>query len=518
MTDLLPSINDAVDTSTRHGRHHGYMTIIMSRSYNLGKNKYQAQTQAASTSQDHLFPIECSFKFLLKVGVEDSIVNAPLSSLQSKNTNNAKSEVRFKQRIRDVNPCSGVWVWLWWSGAVQVVKSPSNSLNVIEDRRYERITLHLVFDKCRLNRGYNLRLSVKAVGHEREAQESQVTKSFGLTEDCCRGEGGSVVVLEEADGPCLLPARHHLKSQFTEQSPVPYELVGAAMLSVTAPRRGGGLDKGGASNSPSVRVGSCRRPLAQQSSTILKQDNTTGTTTFLKVHQEETSSAALWMRRGGCCDSLTPAVRTDRTSSRLDERHLTKATEARCNPCRPLVLSRPPHNCAVIVASVSHLLSILLVDFCRAFELVKDWLSPTAANKSIKIMSVILSLRPTTRHLRALPIIYITDEDEEEFSGEKKDDFTKFFPLISGCYDDLQHGHVCVSDGSTAILTAGAHNSSPQWFEKRMPTNLFSYHLVASPHELFILRPARRRNAPPSVRMDTSGTATGLRSFEVFLS
>lgn len=105
---------------------------------------------------------------------------------------------------------------------------------------------------------------------------------------------------------------------------VPYELVGAAMLSVTAPRRGGGLDKGGASNSPSVRVGSCRRPLAQQSSTILKQDNTTGTTTFLKVHQEETSSAALWMRRGGCCDSLTPAVRTDRTSSRLDERHLTK--------------------------------------------------------------------------------------------------------------------------------------------------------------------------------------------------
>jgi hypothetical protein len=115
---------------------------------------------------------------------------------------------------------SGVWVWLWWSGAVQVVKSPSNSLNVIEDRRYERITLHLVFDKCRLNRGYNLRLSVKAVGHEREPQESQVTKSFGLTEDCCRGEGGSVVVLEEADGPCLLPARHHLKSQFTEQSPV----------------------------------------------------------------------------------------------------------------------------------------------------------------------------------------------------------------------------------------------------------------------------------------------------------
>jgi hypothetical protein len=28
--------------------------------------------------------------------VEDSIVNAPLVRLQSKNTNNAKSEVRFK--------------------------------------------------------------------------------------------------------------------------------------------------------------------------------------------------------------------------------------------------------------------------------------------------------------------------------------------------------------------------------------------------------------------------------------
>jgi hypothetical protein len=34
--------------------------------------------------------IECSFKFLLKVGVEESIVNAPLVSLQSKNTNNIR--------------------------------------------------------------------------------------------------------------------------------------------------------------------------------------------------------------------------------------------------------------------------------------------------------------------------------------------------------------------------------------------------------------------------------------------
>jgi hypothetical protein len=46
--------------------------------------------------------IGCSFKFFLKVGVEESIVNAPLARLQSKNTNNAKSEVKFKQLIRDL--------------------------------------------------------------------------------------------------------------------------------------------------------------------------------------------------------------------------------------------------------------------------------------------------------------------------------------------------------------------------------------------------------------------------------
>jgi hypothetical protein len=39
--------------------------------------------------------------FLLKVGVEESILNAPLFSLQNKNTNNAKSEVSFKQVIRN---------------------------------------------------------------------------------------------------------------------------------------------------------------------------------------------------------------------------------------------------------------------------------------------------------------------------------------------------------------------------------------------------------------------------------
>jgi hypothetical protein len=42
----------------------------------------------------------CSFNFILKVGVEESIVNAPFVTLQSKNTNNAKSKVRLKQLIR----------------------------------------------------------------------------------------------------------------------------------------------------------------------------------------------------------------------------------------------------------------------------------------------------------------------------------------------------------------------------------------------------------------------------------
>jgi hypothetical protein len=46
--------------------------------------------------------IGCSFKCVLKVGIEESIVNAPLVSLLSKNTHNAKSEVKFKQLIRDL--------------------------------------------------------------------------------------------------------------------------------------------------------------------------------------------------------------------------------------------------------------------------------------------------------------------------------------------------------------------------------------------------------------------------------
>jgi hypothetical protein len=45
--------------------------------------------------------IGCSFNFILKVGVEESIVNAPLVSLQSENTKNAKSKVRFKQLSAD---------------------------------------------------------------------------------------------------------------------------------------------------------------------------------------------------------------------------------------------------------------------------------------------------------------------------------------------------------------------------------------------------------------------------------
>jgi hypothetical protein len=53
---------------------------------------------------EHPIFIGCSFKFILKVGIEESIVNALLVPLHSKNTNNAKSEVRFKQLIRDLNP------------------------------------------------------------------------------------------------------------------------------------------------------------------------------------------------------------------------------------------------------------------------------------------------------------------------------------------------------------------------------------------------------------------------------
>jgi hypothetical protein len=49
-----------------------------------------------------IYCVGCSFKFLLKVGLEESVVNAPLVNLHSKNTNNAKSEVKFKQLICDL--------------------------------------------------------------------------------------------------------------------------------------------------------------------------------------------------------------------------------------------------------------------------------------------------------------------------------------------------------------------------------------------------------------------------------
>jgi hypothetical protein len=43
-----------------------------------------------------------SFKFILKAGVEESPANAPLLSLHTKKTHNAKSEVKFKLLIRDL--------------------------------------------------------------------------------------------------------------------------------------------------------------------------------------------------------------------------------------------------------------------------------------------------------------------------------------------------------------------------------------------------------------------------------
>jgi hypothetical protein len=54
--------------------------------------------------------IECSFKCILKVGVE--VLNAPLVNLQRKTQNNAKSEVRFKQLI--CNPWCGINLKINW--------------------------------------------------------------------------------------------------------------------------------------------------------------------------------------------------------------------------------------------------------------------------------------------------------------------------------------------------------------------------------------------------------------------
>jgi hypothetical protein len=70
-------------------------------SYFKMKMSFKYHTKTTIQFFKHYENIVCSFKFLLKVAVQESIVNAPLVSLQSKNTSNAKSEVRFKQLIRD---------------------------------------------------------------------------------------------------------------------------------------------------------------------------------------------------------------------------------------------------------------------------------------------------------------------------------------------------------------------------------------------------------------------------------
>jgi hypothetical protein len=51
--------------------------------------------------------IGCSFKFVPKVCVEESIVNAALVRLQSKNASKGKSGVRFIQLIRDLQSVVG---------------------------------------------------------------------------------------------------------------------------------------------------------------------------------------------------------------------------------------------------------------------------------------------------------------------------------------------------------------------------------------------------------------------------
>jgi hypothetical protein len=50
-----------------------------------------------SLNNTYTMYIGCFFKFHLKVGVEESIVNAPLPAcrMQNKNTNNAQSEVSW---------------------------------------------------------------------------------------------------------------------------------------------------------------------------------------------------------------------------------------------------------------------------------------------------------------------------------------------------------------------------------------------------------------------------------------
>jgi hypothetical protein len=71
-------------------------------SLSLNKTSHVATLTCKNQNKPLASDIGCSFKFLLKVGLEESIVNAPFVPLQNKNRNNANSEVRFKQLIRDL--------------------------------------------------------------------------------------------------------------------------------------------------------------------------------------------------------------------------------------------------------------------------------------------------------------------------------------------------------------------------------------------------------------------------------
>jgi hypothetical protein len=69
------------------------VTFIKIRSH---RRKFSNSDSVEQKNTLHNLYIGCSFKFLLKVGVEETIMNVSLR----KNTNNVESEVRFKQLIR----------------------------------------------------------------------------------------------------------------------------------------------------------------------------------------------------------------------------------------------------------------------------------------------------------------------------------------------------------------------------------------------------------------------------------
>jgi hypothetical protein len=54
--------------------------------------RLKVKTQTTQKARFFKQLIRASFKFPLKVGVEESIVNAPLVSMQSKNTNNETTQ------------------------------------------------------------------------------------------------------------------------------------------------------------------------------------------------------------------------------------------------------------------------------------------------------------------------------------------------------------------------------------------------------------------------------------------